>query len=355
MTDEGKRLGPTREETRLQSEYAEVFHASPDGILIADMKGVILDLNPSLARMFGYSTEELLGCHLEILVPEAHRDEHSAHRSEYAKNPQVRSMGARVDLLGLRKDGSDFPAEISLSPLQDQETPRVIATVRDVSDRRELQAFGAGAIRAAENERARIARELHDDTAQRLAAALLRLRTVAEEGDAQKRAGLTAQLRMELQETADGVRRIARGLRPPALEEVGMEAALRAHIRGLADQFGMEVSFHTDKIDDLIGAEQKLALYRIVQEALSNVVRHSETQRAEVTIERIESAVRVEVRDEGRGFDPNWSAHSGGGLGLIGMRERAAGSGGRAEVFSSPGKGTRVVAEFPKSNEKSDG
>ena len=138
-------------------EYRAIFEALPDGCLVVDSQGRIRDLNPQAEALFGWSREDLLGQPVEVLVPEAQRPGHEHHRVGYAADSHVRPMGAGLDLSGLRQDGSQFPAEISLSPWTSAAgDARVICCVRDVSERRRLQDFSEGMLRATEDERRRI-------------------------------------------------------------------------------------------------------------------------------------------------------------------------------------------------------
>jgi two-component system sensor kinase FixL len=329
-------------------DYEAVFQASPDGILVVDSRGLIRAMNPMVETLFGYSMDELMGREVEVLVPDRVRPYHAGHREAYAAEPKARPMGIGMELSARRRDGSEFPVEISLSPWMSDSEPLVIATVRDVTQRRRLRDFGASALRASEAERKRIARELHDDTAQRIAALLLRLRLVEREAEARGVSLGLEGFREELAACGEGVRRIARGLRPPELEDAGVVAALRAYARVLRDGNGLNVEVEADAVDDLLDASSRLVLYRIVQEALSNVVRHSGSTSAQVSVRRAESEIRVEVIDQGRGFaEGTASTTLGGGLGLLGMQERAAGAGGRVEVASQMGQGTRVTFVLP--------
>jgi PAS domain S-box-containing protein len=222
----------------VSDEYRAVFQAAPDGILVVDHRGIIRSANPMACRMFGYALDELVGQNVDALVPHAARAAHPAYRSRYVSSPRARPMGAELDLSGRRKDGSEFPAEISLSPWESAEGMRIIVIVRDITQRMRLRDFCAGALRASEDERRRIARELHDDTAQHLAALLMWVRLIEPKVEAEEAREKLRELRNEIAACAEGVRRIARGLRPPELEDAGIVAALRAHARSMRELSG---------------------------------------------------------------------------------------------------------------------
>lgn len=337
-----------RESPFTAAPYRAVFEAAPDGIVLVDGEGRIRDVNPKAEALFGYEAGELLGQPVEILVPEAARGRHRRDREGFEADLRARPMGIGLELRGRRKNGDTVPLEISLSPLQTPEGLLVIGTIRDVTQRRRLRQFGFGALRAAEEERRRIARELHDDTAQRLAAILLRLRLLSAERTGPDRDRLVEEVRSELREAAEAVRRIARGLRPPALEDAGVGTAIRAHVRARLAEGGPEAKLDLDPVDDVLDEESKLVLYRIVQEALSNVLRHAEASRVGIRVEVTGQRVVAQVRDDGCGFDPQFRpGEDGRGLGLMGMRERATLVGGRVFVESAPGAGTCIRVEIP--------
>ncbi|HYO48177.1 MAG TPA: PAS domain S-box protein [Gemmatimonadota bacterium] len=330
------------------TEYRALFESAPDGIVLVDDQGAILDVNPLALEMFGYAREELLGHPIEVLVPPGFRGGHVAEREAYMAEPRARPMGIGLELWGCRKDGSEFPVEISLSPMTVGNSRQVISIIRDVTERRRLQAFGAEALRAAEEERQRIARELHDDTAQRLAGLMLMLRVAGQIEDHEERERRIEQVREEIAETADAVRRIARGLRPPALDEVGLAAALESLVSSLRLAHSLNIEMTADRPRDRLEADAELALYRIVQEALSNAVRHSGASRVAVSLQTEDGMVRAEVEDDGRGFAVDRAyGDEGQGLGMVGMRERARNAGGSLDIDSAPGAGTRVRVELP--------
>jgi PAS domain S-box-containing protein len=330
-------------------EYRTVFDASPDGILVVSGDGTITELNPQVEAVFGYEREELLGQPVEVLVPEALRGRHEVLREGFARNPRVRPMGAEHQLRGRRKDGSEVIVEVSLAPVDGEAHGFVVCTVRDVGDRIRLRDFSEAALRSAEEERRRIARELHDDTAQRLATLILRLRLLGRlENEAERQEEIDT-LREQLKEAAEGVKRIARGLRPPALDEVGLATALQAHLRDLRQGANFEVVAEMETVDHLLDGEGRLALYRIVQESLSNVLRHAGVARAHLWLGVQDGHVVALVEDQGRGFRVEGATERGGGLGLLGMQERAVMFGGRVTIESAPGEGTRVRVELPGS------
>lgn len=329
-------------------EYKAMFMAAPDGFVVVDANGTIRAANPKVEAMFGWKPGELEGRPIEVLVPEALRDTHEAHRDDFARNPHVRPMGAGLDLLGQRRDGTMFPIEVSLSPwLADGGELRVICSVRDVSAVRRLQNFSEGALRASEDERQRIARELHDDTAQRLATLILHVGALARERDHAARMSLFEQVRGEIVDAAEAVKRMARGLRPPELEELGLELALQAHARTVGESDVFEVEIRPGGVDPWLDQTGKLVLYRIIQEAISNARRHSGAHKVHVRLAREGGSVVAEVVDHGSGFALAGAVQVERGLGLLGMQERATMVGGRVSVDSVPGRGTRVRVLVP--------
>ena len=201
------------------------------------------------------------------------------------------------------------------------------------------------AVEAQESERRRLARELHDETGQALTSILLGLKGL-EEGldDAGSRAA-AADLRELVVSTLQDVRRLAVELRPSALDDFGLVAALERLAASFGEQTGITVDFETLLADERLPAEVETALYRIVQESLTNVVKHARARHVSVLLARKGGAIKAVVEDDGQGFDPAGDRHD--GFGLVGMRERLALLGGRLEVESSSQAGTTIVAEVP--------
>lgn len=210
-----------------------------------------------------------------------------------------------------------------------------------------LRQMSSHVLTAQEEERTRIARELHDDTAQALTSVLVRLRLLERSAeDKRLRSGL-AELRDLTVETLEGVRRLAIDLRPPMLDDLGLEAAIQSHVQDFSRQRQINVNFTSSGLGRL-PPNVELVLYRIVQEALSNVAKHAGASRVETRLSRKGRTLRLLVEDDGCGFDVEAAKGSRqSGLGLFGMEERLALIGGTLRVDSSPGKGTRLSAEVP--------
>jgi two-component system, NarL family, sensor histidine kinase UhpB len=247
----------------------------------------------------------------------------------------------------------NLDARAPLSPVADRELERLTRTFNAMLDamaayRQRVRDVAAHALNAEEEERKRVARELHDETAQALTALLIRLRLGRGIDDPTERAEFLEEMRREISDALEGVRRFARGLRPPALDELGLVPALEAHARGLVESVGLPVRIEADPVAGVLSPQAELALYRIVQEALSNAVRHARADQVVVRISRTPGSVVALVEDDGVGFAPaEVMGRDGRGLGLFGMQERAAYVGGQVEITSRPGRGTKVRANIP--------
>jgi two-component system, NarL family, sensor histidine kinase DevS len=199
-------------------------------------------------------------------------------------------------------------------------------------------------VSAQEAERRRLARELHDETGQALTSILLGLRGVEEaDGEAELRAAVT-EVRDLVRSTLQDVRQLAVELRPKALDDFGLVAALERLTQSFGEQTGIAVEFQP-ALGERLPAEIETALYRIVQESLTNIVKHARATSVSIVLTRQGDKVMAIVEDDGVGFEPG--RPRAGGLGLVGMRERVSLLGGRLAVESRPGAGTTFVAEVP--------
>jgi len=222
---------------------------------------------------------------------------------------------------------------------------RLAATFNRMLERLENERRRSGelVIRAQEEERKRIARDLHDEVNQSLTALLLRIEAAAQEAPDQLRLQLVEVKRLADQAMGE-LLDLARQLRPTALDDHGLVAALRTHVRDFDRRGQAQASFWIDPRLGELSPDAQVVVYRVAQEALVNAARHSGASRVEVSLEPCDGKVRLQVADNGSGFA---FAEEGKGLGLDGMRERALLVGGALEIDSRPGKGTTVRLEVP--------
>jgi signal transduction histidine kinase len=211
--------------------------------------------------------------------------------------------------------------------------------------RHALQQLSARLVDAQETERRAISRELHDEVGQALGALLVdigRLSTTLS-GDHPEVKSQLDNLKSVAERTFQSVRNIALLLRPSMLDDLGLAAALEWQGREVSRRSEIEVAVESESVPEDLPDEHKIYIYRLVQEALNNAVRHSGARNAKVVVERLAKSIVVRVTDDGRGFDPGRSR----GMGILGMEERVKRLGGALRVESQPGKGATVTAEFP--------
>ncbi|HVF92044.1 MAG TPA: PAS domain S-box protein [Blastocatellia bacterium] len=334
-----------------------LFEFAPDTVVVVNHKGRILRVNAQVERMFGYDPEELIGGSIEALVPERFKRQHTDHRSGYVAQKHTRPMGTGLELYGKRKDGTEFPVDIMLSPMQAEEGGMVIAVVRDITKRKQAE----GAVReyaerlkflsrrlmeVQEAERRNIARELHDEIGQVLTGLKLTLEMGARLPPGEARESLK-----QAQELVNGLmaraRKLSLDLRPAMLDDLGLLPTLLWHIENYTAQTRVRVNFKNSGLEGRrFAPELETAAYRIVQEGLTNIARHAEVSEAMVRVWTDQRTLTIEIEDAGRGFDQEALMAGSETSGLSGMRERAVLLGGELSVESHRGEGTRLTAEL---------
>ena len=247
----------------------------------------------------------------------------------------------------------NLSARAARDPFSDPQLETLRETLNAMLDRLDehgerLRALSSQIMNAQEDERLRIARELHDETAQALASLLVRQRVAERSQDPATLQRTMADMRAVTSEALEGVRRMALELRPTMLDDLGLVAALDAYTRQFSQRTHVQVELRATGRPDRLPPEVELVVYRVIQEALSNVARHSGGTRAEVALVAEAGRLTVLVADNGRGFELDAALDSRQrSLGLFGMRERAALVAGTLELSSAPGRGTRVRLIVP--------
>jgi PAS domain S-box-containing protein len=231
---------------------------------------------------------------------------------------------------------------------------RIVGTHFDLTARRRAEAerarteFLGRLVFAQEDERRRIAREMHDQFGEHLTALALRIRALREAaGDRDDLRAQVESIESIAQRLDHEVDQLVWQLRPTALDDLGLRAALANYIQDWSSRVGIHATLHSSGLlDDRLPADAETALYRIAQEALTNVAKHADASNVEVILERRANNVLLVVEDDGRGFDPGDPGGPGQGFGLVGMRERAALIGAIMEIESSPGMGTAIFVRM---------
>ena len=210
-----------------------------------------------------------------------------------------------------------------------------------------LTEMSSRVIAAQEDERRRLSRELHDDAGQNLTTILLGLKRLESAGSLEEMREKLPALRGQLSAALDGMRSLAWRLRPSVLDDLGLAAAVRSAVAEFEAAAPTSVRMDVDALEARIPGDAEIVLYRVFQEAMTNIARHSHAKTARVSASRDERRLRLAVEDDGDGFDPAATPAGERGIGLFGMAERLALIGGVLDVRSAPGQGTTIVAEIP--------
>jgi PAS domain S-box-containing protein len=339
-----------------------IVDSAMDSILTVDAAQRIVLFNRAAEQMFGVRRDDALGSPLDRFIPQRFRGAHRAHVEKFGHTGVTsRRMGDQTTLWALRADGSEFPIEASISQAGEPGSRFFTVILRDITLRKqnedtmlrqqqELRELSARVLEAREEEKTRIARELHDELGQLLTAlkmdlAWLRERLPEAGPELAARAdGMSALL----DRTVSSSRRIAADLRPLMLDDLGLADAAQ----WLVDDFGkrsgvrLEMRVPEQAAFDALAKGAATAVYRAIQESLTNIARHSGAKNAWVLLAQENGEVLVEIEDDGRGVTPGDLAKAS-SLGLKGMRERVAYYGGSLEVARAPRGGTRLRVRMP--------
>jgi two-component system sensor histidine kinase UhpB len=252
----------------------------------------------------------------------------------------------------------DLTARVAIGPLDDERFTRLSETFNQMVatvDRaaRESHRLSQRILEAQEDERQRVARELHDESAQSLTLMLVRLRLLERSEDVAQAREHVRELRELTARALDEIRRIALELRPKILEDLGLGEALAWRVDEMNATGAVRATLRTVGLDRRLPRDLELALYRVAQEAMTNIARHARAQNARLLLIHRDSTVSLTVEDDGAGFDVAAARAQASGLGLSGMRERMTLVGGALEIGSARGRGTRVVATAPATRARS--
>jgi len=363
---------------------AAIVDSSEDAIVSKTLDGIITSWNASAERLFGYAASEAIGQHISLIIPIDRLNEETVIIERIRKGIRIEHF----DTVRVRKDKTSFDISLTISPIRDASGKIIGASkiARDITQRKqieralreseeryrtladaldtqvqfrtqelerrnsELRELSGLLLESQDAERRHIARELHDSAGQTLTAIGLQLARISEE------AKKDAALAKEVHNAEDLVQHLARELRttsyllhPPLLDETGISSALSWYVQGLAERSGLEIDLQVSENFGRLPSEMELVIFRLVQECLTNIHRHSGSKIALIGIEREGNTVRVKVEDQGKGMSPERLAaiqSQGTGVGIRGMRERVRHLRGDL-VIESNGSGTKICATFP--------
>jgi PAS domain S-box-containing protein len=368
LTTIGNAIGIAVENARLYGEqkriaaelqaserrYRAIFETANDAILVHDLKGNILDANRACAQLTGYNLEELRHMNVSSFLLD---DGMALARQVRDRLLRGEVVDMHYEQKSVRRDGTVAILKLSSNLITSDGKPTAFQhIIRDVTEEKKLHEnlrfYVQQVVRAQEEERKRIARELHDDTAQDLGSLsrevdnFIRKKTYLSPSEIAFLNYLRQQLNRSLQE----IYRFSQNLRPSIIDDLGLLPALRSLVKEMEEQDRIKAELEVLGIERRFTPEVELLIFRIVQEALSNVRRHACASRAWVVMECSEGKTRLTIGDNGRGLELPERVDDlprSGKLGLAGIQERARLLGGTLELQSTPGNGTTVIVEIP--------
>ena len=326
-----------------RTRHEAMLEVALDAVISMDDSGRVLEFNPAAERIFGYPAAEAVGQELaELIVPPELRERHRAGLARYLDTKEPVVLDRRLELTGMRADGSTFPVELTITRVELPDQAGFAGYVRDITERMEaeaeMRASRARIVEAGDEARRNLERDLHDGAQQRLVELGLQLRMARAKIDAdpvEAAEFLDAAVEALTEATAE-LRELARGIHPVVLTEGGLQPALRA----LVDRSSIPAKL-AEVPDRRFPAAVEAAAYFVVAEALTNAARYSDATAVEVSAEQVDGRLRVVIKDDGRGEADML------GSGVRGIADRVAAVDGALSIRSPAGRGTVVRAEIP--------
>jgi PAS domain S-box-containing protein len=369
---------------------AAIVDSSEDAIVSKTLDGVITSWNKSAERLFGYTANEALGQHITLIIPENRWSEETLIIDKIKRGERLEHF----DTIRMRKDKTEIDIALTISPVRDASGKIIGASkiARDITQRKrterelregeeryrtladalntqvrfrtqelerrnfELRNLSARLLESQDTERRHIARELHDSAGQTLAALSMTLGQFSQDANntpAELAKGIEDTKRL-VQHLSTEIRTTSYLLHPPLLDEAGLSSALNWYVQGLKERSGLDVSLTVSEKFERLPSDMELVIFRVVQESLTNVLRHSGSKTASVRVSRDADRIVVEVQDKGRGISADRLAEiqaQGSGVGIGGMRERLRHLKGELLVESNA-TGTLVTAVLPSPTSK---
>jgi PAS domain S-box-containing protein len=346
----------------VSKQLAAIVESSDDAIVSKNLDGVISSWNRSAERLFGYTAEEAIGQNITLIIPPDRRDEEVGILEKLRRGERV----DHFETVRMHKDGTKLDISLTISPVKDS-TGRVVGAskvARDISERKRAEQahkeaeLSARLLQVQDEERRRIARELHDGVGQLLAAVGMNVAQVVREKDKLSPAAARSaeDMRLSVERASAEIRTVSYLLHPPMLDEIGLPTALRWYADGFAERSKINLAVEVASDFPRLIQDYELSLFRIAQECLTNIHRHSASFTAFIRLARADGKIELEIRDEGKGINQDIQSkiNSGAsvGVGFRGMQERVRLIGGKLTVHPNPnGNGTSVLVALPLNEE----
>jgi PAS domain S-box-containing protein len=339
-----------------QHRLASIVESSDDAIISKDLNGIITTWNAGAEQIFGFTAREAIGQPVSIIIPPELQDEEAEILARLRRGQPIH----HYDTIRRTKSGARRHMSLTISPLRDSHGRIVGASkiARDITERRRAERalkeaeLAGRLLQLQDEERRHIARELHDSVGQQLAALNMNTSNVSKEKEklSESAAHSVEENLVLVRQVLEEIRTLSHLLHPPLLDEIGLGSALTEYVDGFVERSKIQVRLELPQDLERLPREYELSLFRIVQECLTNIHRHSGSSTAVVRLSRTPEEITLEVSDQGRGIDPEtqerFFAGRTSGVGLRGMRERVRQIGGALQIQSTAG-GTTVLAILP--------
>ncbi|CAN5748264.1 hypothetical protein BH11PSE12_BH11PSE12_07650 [soil metagenome] len=365
LSEASKKMEASANELSLHKKrLTGIIETAIDGIITIDEHQTIILINPAAAALFGYTVESLTGASLNDVIPARHRKVHQTHVRQFGETGVTRrKMGTSFEdfyVTGLTSEGKEFPLEASISSLIENGQRYYTVIFRDITERKiakeklaqyhtQLSQLSTALQSIREEERKHIARELHDDLGQLLAALRMDLSLLQRDSLMTEKTQKTINSMDQLILTSiTTLRRIATDLRPRALDEGGLYFALQTLQKDFTLRHGIDCELIANEEQLTLDDARSTAIFRIIQESLTNVIRHASATEVQIIFEGDTSVLRFSISDNGKGFTQD-DMHKSSSFGLVGMRERIKAMDGDFSITSQPGEGTRLEVQIPLS------
>lgn len=341
-----KKIEQKLEENKARAQT--ILETTVDGIITTDSEGRILDFNQSASCMFGYSEEEVKGQNVNMLIPEPQNTSDN-YVKRYSETEEKRAIGYRREMVGQRKDGSTFPLELSVSEIEWEGDRLFTGVINDISERRRLE---REILRISEEERRNLGQDLHDGLGQMLTGIYLISKNLAKKLESNGIQGAN-----EVQEIADLIKEadeyakaLAHGLVHVDFKKEGFDTSLEQLAQQVEKLFDVQCTINNEQDINIHNNMQGMHLYRIVQESISNAVKHGQARNIAIDLKKENGSLLLSVKDDGIGFTESQKKKKKKGMGINIMRYRASILSGRIEIFETEDQQTKVVCTIPYNN-----